>query len=150
MKRHLALALVLPSISLAHTLPNSDREAMRAHILEEFMQKTGARKVKPVEAPIPKTLKRPVTVAGLSAFDLSSFLTSGAALPPAGNGLLMAASFAPFKPKVRYNWDGTTFFLESDNTPEGMNTFNFEARQLGVSNRPRLGSGSRAACGGGC
>jgi len=84
------------------------------------MQKSAPKKVKPVEAPIPKTLKRPVTVAGLSGFDLSSFLTSGSALPPAGNGLLMAAAFAPFKPKVRYNWDGTTFFLESDNTPEGM------------------------------
>lgn len=84
------------------------------------MQKSAPKKVKPVEAPVPKTLKRPVTVAGLSAFDLSSFLTSGSALPPAGNGALMAASFAPFKPKVRYNWDGTTFFLESDNTPEGM------------------------------
>lgn len=23
-------------------------------------------------------------------------------------------------PKVRYNWDGTSFFLESDSTPEGM------------------------------
>ena len=116
----LALVCLLPLALHAHTLPTNDKEALRAHILEEFMQKSGAKKVKPVEAPIPKTLKRPVTVAGLSGFDLSSFLTSGSALPPAGNGLLMAASFAPFKPKVRYNWDGTTFFLESDNTPEGM------------------------------
>ena len=30
------------------------------------------------------------------------------------------------------------------------NTFNFEVRQLGVSNRPRLGSGIRGACGAGC
>jgi hypothetical protein len=120
MKRSLALACLLPLALHAHTLPSGDKEALRAHILEEFMQKSAPKKVKPVEAPIPKTLKRPVTVAGLSGFDLSSFLTSGSALPPAGNGLLMAASFAPFKPKVRYNWDGTTFFLESDNTPEGM------------------------------
>jgi arylsulfatase A-like enzyme/phosphodiesterase/alkaline phosphatase D-like protein len=120
MKRFLALACLLPLALNAHTLPSGDKEALRAHILEEFMQKSAPKKVKPVEAPIPKTLKRPVTVAGLSGFDLSSFLTSGSALPPAGNGLLMAASFAPFKPKVRYNWDGTTFFLESDNTPEGM------------------------------
>lgn len=120
MKRSLALACLLPLALHAHTLPSGDKEALRAHILEEFMQKSAPKKVKPVEVPIPKTLKRPVTVAGLSGFDLSSFLTSGSALPPAGNGLLMAASFAPFKPKVRYNWDGTTFFLESDNTPEGM------------------------------
>lgn len=120
MKRYLALACLLPLALHAHTLPSGDKEALRAHILEEFMQKSAPKKVKPVEVPVPKTLKRPVTVAGLSGFDLSSFLTSGSALPPAGNGLLMAASFAPFKPKVRYNWDGTTFFLESDNTPEGM------------------------------
>ncbi len=40
--------------------------------------------------------------------------------PPLGNGALMAASFAPFKPKVRYYWDGTTFYEESDNMPDGM------------------------------
>lgn len=87
------------------------------------MQKSGtvkAPKIKPKEVPIPKFLKKPQQVAAFSAFDLSSVLASGSALPPAGNGLLMAASFAPFKPKVRYNWDSTTFFLESDNTPEGM------------------------------
>lgn len=117
MKRFLALACLLPLALQGHTLPTNDKEALRAHILEEFMHKSAQKKVEP---PVPKTLKKAVTVAGLSAFDLSSFMTSGSALPPAGNGLLMAASFAPFKPKVRYNWDGTTFFLESDNTPEGM------------------------------
>lgn len=78
------------------------------------------KKVKPMEAPVPKVHKKPLQVASFSAFHISSFMMSGSALPPARNGLLMADSFAPFKPKVRYNWDGTTFFLESDNTPEGM------------------------------
>ena len=41
-------------------------------------------------------------------------------VPPAGNGLLMAASFGAFRPKVRFAWDGTTFFEESDNTPDNM------------------------------
>lgn len=123
MKRFLALACLLPLALHAHTLPSGDKEALRAHILEEFMQKSGAvktPKIKPKETPVPKTLKKPVTVAGLSAFDLSSFLTASATVPPAGNGALMQASFAPFMPKVRFNWDGTTFFIESDNMPNGM------------------------------
>ena len=37
---------------------------------------------------------------------------------PAGNGTLMASSFAPFKPKVRYFWDGTYFYEESDGIPD--------------------------------
>jgi hypothetical protein len=35
----------------------------------------------------------------------------------AGNGALMAGSFAPFKPKVRYYWDSTSFYVESDSMP---------------------------------
>jgi len=37
---------------------------------------------------------------------------------PAGNGALMAASFAPFKPKVRYYWDSNYFYEESDSIPD--------------------------------
>ncbi len=55
----------------------------------------------------------------LDAFASASFLPV-TYTPPAGNGLLMASSFAPFKPKVRTNWDGTTFFIEGDNMPDGM------------------------------
>ena len=40
--------------------------------------------------------------------------------PPAGNGLLMAASFGAFRPKVRFYWDTATFFEESENTPDNM------------------------------
>jgi arylsulfatase A-like enzyme len=46
------------------------------------------------------------------AFTLTSYTA------PAGNGALMAASFAPFKPKVRYCWDGTYFYAESDGMPD--------------------------------
>ena len=116
MKRYLALACLLPLALHAHTLPSGDKEALRAHILEEFMQKSVPKKVKPVEAPIQKTLKKPLSVAAFSGFDISSFLTVSATLPPAGNGSLMQASFEPFMPKVRTYWDGTTFFVESDNT----------------------------------
>lgn len=57
MKRYVALTLALPVLSQAHTLPTNDREGLRAHILEEFMQKAVPKKVKPVEAPVPKTQK---------------------------------------------------------------------------------------------
>jgi len=92
MKRSLAIACLLPLALHALTLPSGDKETLRAQIFEEFMQKSVPKRVKPMEAPVPKTLKKP----------------------------LLVASFAPFKPKVRYNWDGTTYFLESDNTHEGM------------------------------
>ncbi len=37
---------------------------------------------------------------------------------PAGNGLLMTASFAPFRPRVRSYNDGTYFYVEGDNVPD--------------------------------
>ena len=40
------------------------------------------------------------------------------AAAPAGNGALMAASFGAFKPRVRFYWDATTFYEESDNVPD--------------------------------
>lgn len=87
------------------------------------MQKSGAvktPKIKPKETPVPKVLRKPLQVAAFSAFDISSFMTASATIPPAGNGALMQASFSAFAPKVRLNWDGTTFFVESDNMPNGM------------------------------
>ncbi len=41
-----------------------------------------------------------------------------AAAPPAGNGALMVASFGAFQPKVRFYYDATTFYEESDNVPD--------------------------------
>ena len=123
MHRSLLLACLMPLAVHGHAPSSSDKETLRAHILDEFLRDSKAGrhlKIQPRETSVPKTLKKPVLVASLSAFDLSSMSTGATALAPAGNGLLMAASFAPFKPNVRYNWDGTTFFLESDNTPEGM------------------------------
>ncbi len=40
-----------------------------------------------------------------------------AALAPAGNGATMAASFGTMEPRVRFYWDTTTFYVESDNVP---------------------------------
>ena len=37
---------------------------------------------------------------------------------PVGNGTLLASSFSPFKPKVRYYWDSTYFYEESDGFPD--------------------------------
>lgn len=39
-------------------------------------------------------------------------------LAPAGNGTLMSASFAPFRPRVRSYNDGTYFYIEGDNVPD--------------------------------
>jgi hypothetical protein len=63
--------------------------------------------------------------SGATSLLLPSVAAAGVTVvpPPAGspgNAALMAAAFGPFKPKVRYYWDATTFFLESDNMPEGM------------------------------
>ena len=41
-----------------------------------------------------------------------------AAAAPTGNAALMAASFGPFKPKVRFYWDSTGFYEESDGLPD--------------------------------
>ncbi len=54
---------------------------------------------------------------GLALFSPATLLTSSASAP-VGNGALMAASFAPFKPLVRYYWDNTTFYEESDGFPD--------------------------------
>ncbi len=50
----------------------------------------------------------------------SGFSLIGATSSQPGNAALMAASFAPFKPKVRYSWDESFFYEESDNLPNGM------------------------------
>ena len=50
----------------------------------------------------------------------SGFSLIGATSSQPGNAALMAASFAPFKPKVRYSWDESFFYAESDNLPNGM------------------------------
>ncbi|MBU6302827.1 MAG: sulfatase-like hydrolase/transferase [Verrucomicrobia bacterium] len=127
----LAILLMIASapLVLAHPehpadLSASAKEELRETITRRFLQSDTARKwfkVKPrEETAAPKWPQRPVTVAALSGFHVSSLLAPTSPPAPAGNALLMQASFAPFKPKVRFNWDATTFFLESDNTPDGM------------------------------
>ena len=37
--------------------------------------------------------------------------------PPPGSGALMVQSFTPFKPDVRFYWDATKFYVESDSMP---------------------------------
>ena len=47
----------------------------------------------------------------------AAFFTPAAGTP-CDNAALMAASFGAFKPKVRFYWDATQFYAESDNFPD--------------------------------
>ena len=68
-----------------------------------------------IAAPQWQFVTTPFSLSDVSASDAFT-LTSYTA--PAGNGTLMAASFGAFKPRVRFFWDGTTFYEESDNMPD--------------------------------
>jgi len=46
-----------------------------------------------------------------------ALLSMLACAAPPGNGALMAASFAPFRPNVRFYWDASYFYEESDSMP---------------------------------
>lgn len=46
-----------------------------------------------------------------------ALLSMIACAAPPGNGALMAASFAPFRPNVRFYWDASYFYEESDSMP---------------------------------
>jgi len=47
-----------------------------------------------------------------------SGIPEGTAVYPGQNAMRMAAPFEHFKPKVRYHWDGTWFYEESDGMPD--------------------------------
>lgn len=114
----LPIIALCPAWLAAHTVNSDgiplDQEALRRHILDEFMASRATTAPKPAVA---KT-----QVAASSGFSLAPLLQLNAltASAPAGNGALMAASFAPFKPKVRFYWDASTFYEESDNMPDNM------------------------------
>ncbi len=94
-------------------------EAYREHVLREYLQAHTDQRVsiKKRANALSPSLLRPVTVAS-GAMRLASLASISSFTAPAGNGALMAASFAPFKPRVRYYWDTTTFYEESDNMPD--------------------------------
>lgn len=78
---------------------------------------------KALATPAPLANSKNPSLATTSSFSLPSSLAlpiTSVFTPPSGNGLLLSASFAPFQPKVRTSWDGTTFYVEGDNQPEGM------------------------------
>ncbi|MBX7207282.1 MAG: YHYH protein [Verrucomicrobiaceae bacterium] len=107
----------------AHTLSSSDKEGLRQHILDEYLQKSAAQAAVIPKAPSPsqpRRVQKPVQVASTGVFDLAALISISSFTAPSGNGALMAASFAPFRPKVRFFWDGTTFYEESDNMPDNM------------------------------
>ena len=101
-------------------------EAYREQVLREYLDAASDRhiSIKKPRPALPLTIQCPVTFASgansLSTLRLASLASISAFAPPVGNGTLMSASFAPFKPKVRFNWDGTKFFVEGDNTPDGL------------------------------
>jgi arylsulfatase A-like enzyme len=111
---------LLPLAVHAHTADHGgvalDKEVLRQHIADEFMAKRMAL-AKRDTLPL-KVLQKPVQVAATSGFDLSSLLSISSFSAPAGNGALMAASFVPFKPGVRFYNDASYFFVESDSMPD--------------------------------
>ena len=99
-------------------IPTADSDAVRAlmaRYLSRRSNRTGGVNAVPVPQPQWQFVTAPFSLSDLSASDA---LTLTSYSPPTGNGTLMAASFAPFKPRVRFFWDGTTFYEESDNMPD--------------------------------
>ena len=99
-------------------------EAYREQVLREYLDAASDKhiSIKKRSQVLPPVIQRPVTFASsansLSTLRLASLASISAFTAPSGNGALMAASFAPFKPRVRYYWDSTTFYEESDNMPD--------------------------------
>ena len=128
MKRFLFFLLALVPVCLpAHTVSSDgapfDKEALRQHILGEFQsRKATAAKTTHAAPLVPLALQKPALLASAApSFNFAAMfsgISATSAATPAGNGALMAASFAPFKPRVRYYWDGATFYEESDNAPD--------------------------------
>ena len=134
--RLLAIFAVFPLFGLAHT-PSDEpvkgrktvfTEELRRHILDDFLASSDGKRLRqpaPKHVPSP-ALAHPMRIAAGSQMSSASLLrmaTLAQITPyvmPTGNGTLMAASFAPFKPKVRFYWDGSTFYEESDNLPDGI------------------------------
>ncbi len=122
MKRFLLILIVLLRCPLAaHTVNNDgqpfDKESLRQHIADEFMAKRLALAKPGYATPPPALLTKPTKVASMAAtFDMAALIAASSPAP--GNAALMAASFAPFKPKVRYYWDASYFYEESDGIPD--------------------------------
>lgn len=53
-----------------------------------------------------------------SSTGVPSMLSMLSCMAPAGNGVLMASTFQPFKPNVRFYWDSAYFYEESDSMPD--------------------------------
>ena len=124
--RLLAIFAVFPLFGLAHT-PSEEpvkgrktvfTEELRQHILDDFLAFSDGKSLRqPVPKHVPSpALAHPMRIAAGSQMSVASLLRMASMaqitpyVTPTGNGALMAASFAPFKPKVRFYWDGTTFY----------------------------------------
>lgn len=118
---------MLESLGAGKGIPSADSEAVKAMASRYLSRRSNRSSVGDLtQTGVPTTeAAEPQWQLVTTPFNMTDALLSDGIVPtsfqpPAGNGLLMAASFAPFKPKVRFNWDPTTFFVESDNTPDGM------------------------------
>lgn len=104
-----------------------DREALRAWVTDQWIKQNPRKAAEWRIRPERKVAAEEFVAHPMLPMD-NAFLTlltsqlvgPPAQTAPAGNGALMAASFAPFKPKVRFYWDATTFYEESDNMPDNM------------------------------
>ena len=122
-----ALTSLLPLCPLsAHPLEShgaSNKEALRAEVAADFMAKFGSvdefmnRRLALAMKPLPSFPVRELQVASVGGLDLTTMLTA-ATIPPAGNGQAIAKSFDLMKPHVRYYWDSSYFYVESDNMPD--------------------------------
>ena len=115
---------VLEILREGKRIPTADSDAIRALTARYLSRRSnrtadvGGTGASPqAAAPQWQFVTTPFSLSDVSASDAFT-LTSYTA--PAGNGSLMAASFAPFKPRVRFFWDGTTFYEESDNMPDNV------------------------------
>jgi arylsulfatase A-like enzyme len=121
------LALVLlPTKSPAHPLESHEpmgREALRSEVAESFLAKYGSvdeflnRRMALAKKPLPSHPQREWQVASGPGLDLTTMLVA-ATIPPAGYGETLARSFDLMKPHVRYYWDSSYFYVESDNMPD--------------------------------
>jgi arylsulfatase A-like enzyme len=115
--------------AIAHQLLQADVSRTSTQSAPAWFAKTAAPVQVSGKPPTPRTIRsnrpRQITTARTSSSLLtatsSPLVAAREALAftaPAGNGALMAASFAPFKPRVRYYWDATTFYEEADGMPD--------------------------------
>jgi phosphatidylethanolamine-binding protein (PEBP) family uncharacterized protein len=115
------ILLLLATSLAAHDLATTDREALRAHILEEWMQK-GARALQPVSSgtggeaskmhEAERSLRAPLLASTASTLQLAAAAVANAAAAPQ-----TAKAFQPFT-KLDLRADGEFLYVGSNGLPD--------------------------------